>query len=62
MIYTILGLLTRIFSNSYLNVFQKILTSKGEKSSVINFYTYLGLTLLSFIFIDLNNVDLTNEL
>lgn len=33
----------RIFSNSYLNVFQKQLTALGEKSSVINFYTYLGL-------------------
>ena len=39
----------RIFSNSYLNVFQKFLTRKGEKPSVINFYTYLGLTILAFI-------------
>ena len=44
-----LGILTRIFSNSYLNVFQKILTNNDEKPSVINFYTYLGLSFLGFI-------------
>lgn len=42
-------LFIRVFSNSYLNVFQKILTSRGEKSSVINFYSYLGLTTIGFI-------------
>ncbi len=49
MLYVTLGILTRIFSNSYLNVFQKLLTNNGEKPSVINFYTYLGLTLLALI-------------
>ena len=44
-----IGVLTRIFSNSYLNVFQKILTNKGEHPSIINFYTYLGLTLISIL-------------
>ena len=43
MLYLIIGLTARIFSNSFLNVFQKILTNFGEKPSVINFYTYLGL-------------------
>lgn len=47
MLSLILGILTRIFSNSYLNVFQKILTNKGEKPSAINFYTYLGLSIIS---------------
>ncbi len=51
MFLTSSGILIRILSNSYLNVFQKILTNKGEKSSVVNFYTYLGLTLLSVWFI-----------
>lgn len=49
MISLIIGLLARIFSNSYLNVFQKLLTQKGEFSSVINFYTYLGLTLIGIL-------------
>ena len=40
----------RIFSNSYLNVFQKKLTNNGENSSVVNFYTYFGLTILGIIF------------
>ncbi len=51
MFFTVIGILIRILSNSYLNVFQKILTNKGQKSSVINFYTYLGLSLISIIFI-----------
>lgn len=46
MFYIILGVISRIFSNTYLNVFQKILTNNGEKPSVINFYTYLGLVLI----------------
>jgi len=51
MFYLLAGIITRIASNSYLNVFQKILTNKGQKSSVVNFYTYLGLTLLSIWFL-----------
>ena len=46
----ITGIVTRIFSNSYLNVFQKQLTNNGEKSSVVNFYTYLGLSVIGIIF------------
>ena len=49
MLSIILGILTRIFSNSYLNVFQKLLTNKGEFSSVINFYTYLGLSFIGLL-------------
>lgn len=49
MLYLISGILIRIFSNSYLNVLQKILTAKGEHPSVINFYTYLGLTVLAIL-------------
>lgn len=51
MFYTCLGILIRIISNSGLNVFQKSLTSKGQSSSVINFYTYLGLSILGLGFI-----------
>ena len=45
----ILGIVVRIFSNSYLNVYQKLLSQKGERSSVINFYTYLGLSSLALL-------------
>ena len=51
MYLTLAVILLRIFSNSYLNVFQKILTTRGEKSSVINFYTYLGLSLAGVLFL-----------
>ena len=46
MLYVIPAIILRIISNSYLNVFQKLLTNNGNKSSVINFFTYLGLTLI----------------
>lgn len=46
----IIGILLRIFSNSYLNVFQKLLTEKGEFSSVVNLYTYIGLTIIGLCF------------
>lgn len=46
MFYTLISVLVRIFSNSYLNVCQKVLTSRGQRASVVNFYTYLGLTVL----------------
>lgn len=49
MVSLIIGLFIRIFSNSYLNVFQKLLTNKGEAPSIVNFYTYLGLTIIAFI-------------
>lgn len=51
MFYLISGIIARIVSNSYLNVFQKILTNKGQKSSVVNFYTYLGLTIITLPFL-----------
>ena len=47
----IFAVLLRIISNSYLNVFQKILTSKGARASSVNFYTYLGLVIISSVFI-----------
>ncbi len=49
MICLILNILARIISNSFLNVLQKFLTLKGEKSSVVNFYTYLGLLIITFL-------------
>ena len=52
MLFTLLGIVTRIISNSYLNVFQKLLTSGGQKSSVVNFFTYLGLSIIGLLFIN----------
>lgn len=49
MFLIIIAVIIRIFSNSFLNVFQKILTSKGEFSSIVNFYTYLGLMILGVL-------------
>ena len=60
MLSTCIGILIRIFSNSYLNVFQKILTNKGQKSSVINFYTYLGLSICGLCF--LNRIIFSGEI
>ena len=45
-----LSILIRILSNSYLNVFQKFLTNRKEHPSIVNFYTYLGLTIIGLIF------------
>ena len=49
MINLVIGIFIRIFSNSFLNVFQKILTNKGESPSIINFYTYLGLSIIAYL-------------
>lgn len=49
MLGLISGICARIFSNSYLNVLQKNLTNNGEASSVVNFYTYFGLTIIGFL-------------
>ncbi len=49
MLSLLAGIFIRIFSNSFLNVFQKLLTNFGERPSVINFYTYLGLSVIGFI-------------
>lgn len=46
MLQAVLGVLIRIISNSYLNVLQKLLTTKGSRSSDVNFYTYLGISIL----------------
>ncbi len=51
MLNILLGIIIRIVSNSFLNTFQKMLTILGEKSSVVNFYTYLGLTFVCIPFI-----------
>ena len=52
MISLIFGIIVRIFSNSFLNVFQKLLTNKGARPSFVNFCTYFGLTFLSLLFIN----------
>ena len=56
------GVIARIVSNSYLNVFQKILTKKGAKSSEVNFYTYLGLTLSGILLLPLFKINFCTEL
>ena len=62
MIFVLSGILTRIISNSYLNVFQKLLTNTGYKPSVVNFYTYLGLALFSLLLIPFFEINLSSEL
>ena len=44
----------------FLNTFQKLLTNSGEKPTVINFYTYLGLTFLCLPFV--HKIDFSSEL
>ena len=62
MIYVLSGIFLRIVSNSFLNVFQKLLTNSGNKPSVINFYTYLGLSALSVFLIPHLNLMLSADL
>ena len=62
MIFVLSGILSRIVSNSFLNVFQKLLTNNGNKPSVVNFYTYLGLSILSLFFIPYQNITLSEDL
>ncbi len=62
MIYVLSGIGARIVSNSYLNVFQKILTNDGNKPSVVNFYTYLGLTILGILLIPFICVQFSAEI
>jgi len=56
----ILSIITRIFSNSYLNVLQKILTKNGEFSSIVNLFTYLGLGIIAFIICPKPIFDITS--
>ena len=56
----ILSIITRIFSNSYLNVLQKILTKNGEFSSIVNLFTYLGLGIIAFIIFPKPIFDITS--
>ena len=62
MLYTIIGVFVRILSNSYLNVFQKLLTCEGSRSSVVNFYTYIGLSVIGLCFGIHSDVSLTSDL
>ncbi|MBQ3641274.1 EamA family transporter [bacterium] len=62
MIYVLSGVLARIVSNSALNVFQKILTSGGTKPSSVNFFTYLGLSLISLLLLPFINIFFSAEL
>ena len=62
MFFTLSGVAIRILSNSYLNVLQKILTLRGEKASVVNFYTYLGLSFIGLFILFKFGLTITNEL
>ena len=62
MLYVLSGVLARIVSNSYLNVFQKLLTNNGSKPSVVNFYTYLGLSILSVFLIPFFEIELSSAI
>lgn len=56
---TFLAILIRIFSNSLSNVFQKQLTQSGVKPFVINFVTYLGLSVICLPFVTGITIDLS---
>ena len=62
MLSVLSGILARIVSNSYLNVFQKILTNQNNKPSVVNFYTYFGLTILCICLFPFFSLNFSNEL
>ena len=62
MFYVLSSVAARIVSNSYLNVFQKILTNKDNKPSVVNFYTYLGLSILCLCLFPFFNLSLSQDL
>ena len=62
MIYLLSGIFTRIISNSFINVFQKQLTNLSQKPSVVNFYTYLGLSIICFALLPCLNAELSSEL
>ncbi len=62
MISIIVGIFARIVSNSYVNVFQKILTQRGAKTSAVNFFTYLGLTFILLPFFKFFNFLFSSEL
>ena len=62
MFYVLSAILLRITSNSYINVLQKALSLKGNKSSVINFYTYLGLSVLSLCILPFVSINLSFDL
>lgn len=56
------GIIVRIFSNSGLNVFQKLLTERGGHSSVVNFYTYFGLSLISLVMLPFLSIQMSADL
>ena len=62
MLNVIVGVAARIVSNSWLNIFQKKLTLIGVRPSVVNFHTYLGLSLPSIILIPNCYVGFSSEL
>lgn len=62
MFNVIFGVSVRILSNSYLNVFQKILTSNNIKASVINLYTYIGLSVISILLFPFVNITFSHAL
>lgn len=60
MLFTLLALNLRIFSNPFSNVLQKSLTQQGVNSLNINFLTYLGLSILCLLYLP-NLVSISND-
>ena len=59
-IFVILAITLRIFSNSFSNVFQKQLAEHKEKPAVINFFNYFILSLFSVFIIFLSDFSYLN--
>jgi drug/metabolite transporter (DMT)-like permease len=51
LLLTSIAVLLRILSNPIANVFQKSLTVKGHHPLVVNFFTYLGLSIVCIYFV-----------
>lgn len=49
--YVTVAIIIRIISNTFSNVFQKTLTANGTAALAVNFYTYLGLSIVSLFFL-----------
>ena len=62
MFYLLSGITARIVSNSCISVFQKILTSNGTSSSVVNFLSYAGLALLCLFLLPFVSLEINLQI
>ena len=58
----IFAIFSRIISNSYINVFQKLLTNLGLTSSIVCFYSYLGLSILGLVYFIFTGINFSTEI